>query len=75
MAACDRGFYDLANLLVMQSNAELDTVDYLTGTTALHMAVERRSTRIVSMLLKEGANPNVFNRKGRTPLMMALANR
>ena len=38
------------------------------GETALHWAVSRQHTEIVTMLLDAGANPNVPDNDGYTPL-------
>jgi ankyrin repeat protein len=53
--------------LIKQSN--LDTQD-VNGDTALHYAVQLKQEKIVQMLLNKGANPNVKNDFGNTPLMM-----
>lgn len=42
-----------------------------TGETALHIVVARRDEIWLSYLLQKGANPNLADRKGITPLMLA----
>ncbi|WP_374614349.1 ankyrin repeat domain-containing protein [Sphingorhabdus sp.] len=42
-----------------------------TGETALHIVVARRDETWLSYLLQKGANPNLADRKGITPLMLA----
>ncbi len=42
-----------------------------TGETALHIVVARRDETWLSYLLQKGANPNLADRKGVTPLMLA----
>ncbi|NPA12491.1 MAG: ankyrin repeat domain-containing protein, partial [Aquificae bacterium] len=44
------------------------------GFTILHLAVLEGSTDVVSALLKAGANPNVKDREGKTPLHYAVIN-
>jgi len=41
------------------------------GTTALHWAVYRKDLELVQMLLAEGANPNIRNDYGATPMSVA----
>jgi hypothetical protein len=40
--------------------------------TTLHMAVELNDPELVNMLLKNGANPNMADNDGVTPLMLAV---
>ena len=42
-----------------------------TGETALHIVVGRKDETWLSYLLQKGANPNLSDRKGVTPLMLA----
>jgi uncharacterized protein len=42
-----------------------------TGETALHIVVARKDETWLSYLLQKGANPNLSDRKGVTPLMLA----
>ena len=42
-----------------------------TGETALHIVVNRRDETWLSYLLQKGANPNLADKKGVTPLMLA----
>lgn len=42
-----------------------------TGETALHIVVARRDDAWLGYLLQKGANPNIADRKGMTPLMLA----
>src|SRR5688572_6585463 len=41
------------------------------GTTALHWAVYRKDVELVEMLLDEGANPNIRNDYGASPMTVA----
>ena len=49
----------------------IGTREVSTGETALHIVVERRDAAWVRFLLQKGANPNVEDKKGRTPLTVA----
>jgi hypothetical protein len=51
--------------LLLSSGAEVDSRDR-DGRTSLHLT---RSTDVVQILLDHGANPNVTDTRGRTPLM------
>lgn len=42
-----------------------------TGETALHIVVARKDDTWLGYLLQKGANPNIADRKGVTPLMLA----
>jgi ankyrin repeat protein len=45
------------------------------GETALHDAVRQRFTGVIQFLADHGANLNVKNKRGETPLSLALADR
>lgn len=49
----------------------VNTRDSTTGQTALHIVVERRDSTWIGYLLQKGANPNLADKKGNTPLMLA----
>ena len=49
----------------------INTRDITTGDTGLHLVVARRDTLWVKFLLQRGANPNIRNNDGLTPLQMA----
>ena len=51
---------------LIKAGVWLDETDE--GETALHWAVSRQRTEIVTMLLEAGANPNVPDNDGYTPL-------
>ena len=44
------------------------------GWTALHFAAQNRHLKIVDLLLKSGANPNLTNSHGNSPLFPAVMN-
>lgn len=51
----------------------INTRDGGTGDTALHILVARRDTPWVNYFLARGADPNIRNNKGETPLVVAAA--
>ena len=53
------------------SNGIVNTRDYTNGESALHITVKRRDMTWTSFMLAKGANPNVKDSQGDTPLMAA----
>lgn len=51
----------------------VNTRDITSGDTGLHIAVARSDLLWVRFLLQRGADPNIRNKKGSTPLQMATA--
>lgn len=49
----------------------INTRDYTTGETGLHITVKRRDMTWTRYLLSKGANPNVKDARGDTPLIAA----
>lgn len=49
----------------------VNTKDYSTGETALHIVVKRRDAQWLSFLLGKGANPNLRDNEGNTPMLTA----
>jgi uncharacterized protein len=49
----------------------VNTRDFSTGQTALHIVVERRDSGWLAFLLAKGANANLVDNEGTTPLMLA----
>jgi uncharacterized protein len=68
------GRFEAAQLLI-QRGAEVDAFGrgWMTG-TAMHSAVSRLHSHVVRILLEAGANPNVRQSAGWTPLHAAAAN-
>jgi len=51
----------------------VNTRDITTGDTALHIVTARRDATWISFLLAKGADPNIRNAKGETPLVVAAS--
>lgn len=62
---------EVAEQLVLNGKANMD-LQNVNLQTALHLAVERQHTQIVRLLVKEGANLNIADKDGDTPLHEAL---
>lgn len=62
---------EIADLLVHMGNANMDKQN-VNLQTALHLAVERQHVQIVKLLVREGANLNIPDKDGDTPLHEAL---
>ncbi|XP_012232217.1 E3 ubiquitin-protein ligase MIB1 [Linepithema humile] len=62
---------EVAEQLARAGKADLD-LQNVNLQTALHLAVERQHTQIVRLLVREGANLNVADKDGDTPLHEAL---
>lgn len=55
---------------VLSTDVSVDAVDYK-GNTALHYVCERKSHRLVPLLLQRNAKTNIKNNNGETPLDIA----
>lgn len=63
---------DKATQLIQKPGSTLvNSRDYSTGETALHIVVARRDLTWLGFLLAKGANPNIADNGGNTPLMVA----
>ena len=58
---------ELANVLLLEHNMDIDSKDYA-GRTALHVAAYQGNTRILKYLLEHAANVNAVDNEGRTPI-------
>lgn len=58
---------DIADLLINMGKANLDKQN-VNLQTALHLAVERQHVQIVKLLVRKGANLNIPDKDGDTPL-------
>jgi ankyrin repeat protein len=59
------------NELLQKNSTLIDARDLSSGRTALHIAAENREYSWLSYLLGKGANPNIADKNGVTPLMLA----
>lgn len=50
----------------------VNTRDLTSGDTAMHIVTERRDVTWIRFLAQRGANPNIRNKKGVTPLQLAV---
>jgi ankyrin repeat protein len=60
-------------LMLLKTGADPNTVDRVSGSTALHVAVASGSLPMVMALLSAGAWGSVKNLKGETPLSIAVS--
>lgn len=52
----------------------VNTRDRVSGEAALHIVVKRSDATYLRFLLQKGANPNIADARGETPMLMAVAN-
>ena len=65
--AVSKGYYESAQAL-LDGDIDPDSVT-ADGSTALHLAVKKRDYMVLCLLLLKGANPNIQDKEGWTPLM------
>ncbi|WP_411291821.1 ankyrin repeat domain-containing protein [Sphingorhabdus sp.] len=70
-AVKDRKGEEAEKFLSEPGSVIINTRDGTTGETALHIVIERRDSTWLGYLLQKGANPNLSDKKGTTPLMLA----
>lgn len=70
-AVKDRDGDEATKFLSRPGSVIVNTRDHSTGQTALHIVVERRDNIWLAFLLQKGANPNVADKDGVTPLILA----
>jgi len=70
-AVKDRDGEEATKFLNRPGSVLINTREFKTGQTALHIVVARRDAAWLSFLLQKGANPNIRDKQGVTPLMIA----
>lgn len=70
-AVKDKDGTKVLDLLKQPGSTLVDSRDITTGESALHIVVERRDVTWLNFLLGRGANPNIRDNKGVTPLVLA----
>ncbi len=60
------------DLIQKPGSTVINSRDVTTGETALHLVIARRDNTWLGFLLGKGANPNIADRDGNTPLMDAV---
>lgn len=71
-AVRDRDGDAVTNALNQPGNTLINSRDLASGQSALHIVTERRDTVWIRFLAQKGANPNVADKNGTTPLMLAV---
>jgi uncharacterized protein len=70
-AVRDRKGDEAEKFLAEPGSVIINTRDGSTGQTALHIVIDRRDSTWLGYLLQKGANPNLADKQGTTPLMLA----
>jgi ankyrin repeat protein len=61
-------------LLTLKQGADINAANN-SGNTALHLAAARGSDEVIQLLVDRGAKPDVMNKLGQTPLIMAATHK
>ncbi|MEP2102774.1 ankyrin repeat domain-containing protein [Parasphingorhabdus sp.] len=70
-AVKDRDGTEATKFLNEPGTVIVNTRDVTTGETALHIVIARRDATWAGFLLQKGANPNLRDKQGTTPLLLA----
>nr|WP_202131774.1 ankyrin repeat domain-containing protein [Aurantiacibacter rhizosphaerae] len=70
-AVKDRKGEEATEMLNDPGSTVVNSRDISTGETGLHLTVDRRDLTWTKFLLQQGANPNIADNRGRTPLIAA----
>jgi ankyrin repeat protein len=62
---------EIVDMLAQPGSTLINSRDLATNRTALHIVVERRDLTWLNFLLARGADPNLADNKGVTPLLLA----
>jgi hypothetical protein len=71
-AVKDRDGQKVTDMIQKPGSTVINSRDVLTGETALHYIVARRDGSWLTFLIAKGANPNLTDNKGDTPLLDAV---
>ena len=71
MVACKRENFGIVQHLLQEPNIDIDAVDS-NGKSALHFAIDLLTSEIVTALVTKGANPNIRDKSGWTPVDYAI---
>jgi ankyrin repeat protein len=71
LQAVDKSDVSTVKELYNKNSTIIDARDVLDGHSALHIAVKRRDSGWLRYLLSLGANPNLADKKGVSPMMLA----
>lgn len=74
-AVKDKDGQKVTDLIQKPGSTVINSRDVSSGENALHLVVARRDASWLSFLLSKGANPNLTDNDGNTPLMDAVQNR
>jgi uncharacterized protein len=67
----DKDITEVEKLLGKPGSTLINSRDISNGRTALHIATQRRDIPWLAFLANKGANPNIADNRGVTPLMLA----
>lgn len=71
-AVDDREGDAVTQLLNEPGNTLINTRDKVSGETGLHIVTKRRDIQWIKFLMQRGANPNIRDKNGITPLQLAV---
>ncbi|MCB2087633.1 MAG: ankyrin repeat domain-containing protein [Sphingomonadaceae bacterium] len=69
----DRNGDEVTDALNEPGTTVINARDITSGETALHIVTARRDVVWIQFLAQKGANPNIADKKGVTPLMLAVS--
>lgn len=72
-AVKDRKGDEATDMLNKPGTQVVNTRDITSGDTGLHLVVQRRDVLWIRFLLQRGADPNIRNKKGISPLQLATS--